>query len=109
MFLLYKGYFFYCVFLCVIPYFLYFLAHLSLDSTDWKSNFPAFSLNMMCYTWKMTNATFKKGQVQFNIKTSKQAFHFSAKVCTGSNISCVDQSDMFGWGAQTLFMRSVRV
>ena len=35
----------------------------------------------------------KKEKVQFNIKTIKKAFHSSAEVCTGSNISCVDQSE----------------
>ena len=86
-----------------------FLAYLSLVCTYWKSNFSAFH-SIWCITleeWQIRRL--KKGQVQFNIKTSKQAFHYSAKVCTGSNISCVDQSDVFGWATQPLFMRSLRL
>ena len=83
----------YPVFSCLFPYFSLTLVYFLLIE---RVNVSAFSLNMMYYTCKMTNSTFKKGQVQCNIKTNKQAFHSSAKVCTGSNISCVDQSDVFG-------------
>ena len=50
-----------CVLSRIFMSFSVFLAYLSLVSTYWNSNFSAFPLNMMYYTWKMTNSTFKKG------------------------------------------------